>query len=173
MFRLVERNVTLSNFNPRVENSGDDKKPAADLKIELSIPNRELVLFHPDLCGSLYCFDPQRGGDLVDAANKDSDPSYAPHIRFPKLGALAWDHEIIGARVSIDYGVSGDITLGDCKVNKFVLEPQDGGSVHACFRVQAHPDGEAAGRLYDLQGCEITITIEPPVAEQKELDEGK
>lgn len=60
--------------------------------------------------------------------------------------------------------------LGDCKVNKFQLEPQDGGTVTASFRVQGHPDGKQAGKLYDLQGCEITLTIEPPTAEEAESD---
>lgn len=173
MFALTDRTVTLGNFNPRVENNGpDDKKPAADLKIEMALPNTELARFHPDLQASLYCFDPQRGGDLVDAAKKDEDATYAPHLRFPKLGALAWDLELIGAKVTIAYGASGrgDIVLGDCKVNKFSLEPQDGGTVKASFRVQGHPDGKQAGKLYDMQGCEITLTIEPPKAEDEQDD---
>lgn len=104
MFELAERTVQLSNFNPRVENNGEDKKPAADLKIEFALPNGELGCFHPSLKEALYHFDPQRGGDLVDAAHKDEDPTFAPHLRFPKLGPLSWDLEIIGAKVTIAYG---------------------------------------------------------------------
>lgn len=167
MFALTERTVTLANFNPRVENNGpNDKKPAADLKIAFNVPNVELAaLFHPDLKASLYTFDEQRGGDLVDAAHKDEDPSFAPHLRFPKLGPLKWELDIECAQVRIAYGVKSEIALPDCKVNTFTLEPQDGGTVAATFRIQGHPDGKAAGRLYDLQGCEITLTVEPPTVE--------
>lgn len=168
MFELKERTVVLGNFNPRVENCGpDEKKPAADLRIDLSLPNAELGVFHPGLKEALYHFDAQRGGDLVDAAHKDEDPGYAPHLRFPKLGPLAWSLEIIGAKVTIAYGASGrgDIVLPDCKVNAFKFEPQDGGTVQTTFRIQGHPDGKQAGKLYDLQGCEITLTIEPPAVE--------
>lgn len=68
MFNLTARTVVLSNFNPRVENNGpNDKKPAADLKIILNVPNVELGMFDPALKQALYHFDDQRGDDLDDA----------------------------------------------------------------------------------------------------------
>lgn len=166
MFELKGRTVTLAHFNARVENSGpDEKKPATDLKVKIPLANVELSLFHESLKHSLYHYDPQMSGDLVDAANKDEDPEYAPNLRFPKLAPLNWDLEIIGAKVCIDYGVRSDIELPDCKVNNFVLEPQNGGTVMVTFRIQGHPDGKTAGKLYDLQGREITLTVEPPAAD--------
>lgn len=178
MFQLNERTVLLSNFNPRVENNGPkDKKPAADLKITLNMPSDDLALFHPDLKASLYHLDKSRAGDLVDDANA-GDPNYAPHLRFPKLGSLAWDLSFGIAQVTIAYGVKKPIELPDCKVNNFSFTPQEGGTVIASFRIQGHPDGAAAGKLYDLQTCEITLSVEATDAadlldDEKEEEPGK
>jgi len=52
---------------------------------------------------------------------------------------------------------------------------RDGGSVVMKWRVSAHPNEEQAGRLYVLNGREITLSLLPPLEEkgQQELIGGK
>lgn len=167
-FSLDKREVKLTNFNPRPERHGEDPVPAADLKIEFAMPNDELCQFHPALKGLLYHYDKAGDADLVDQA-REGDKDYAPHLRIPKLEPLKYGEEIVGAKVTIDYGLKSLIELHGANINDFVLDPQQGGSVFVKFRIQAHPDMEQAGRIYSLMGCEITLTIEPP--EPAELQE--
>lgn len=171
MFELTQATAKLTSFNPRRELHGDDPQPAADLKIEFAMANDDLALFHPTLKSLLYHFDPQIGGDLVDAAKKDEDASYAPHLRFPKLGPLKWDNELFGATVTIHYGLKHGIVLQGCNVNSFVLEPQNGGTVTTSLRVQGHPGEKESGKLCTLIGGEITISVEPPKADEQSDDD--
>lgn len=168
VFSLEDQTCTLTNFNPRPELHGEDPKPAADLSIEVSLPNDDLALFHPTLKSLIYHYDKSGDPDLVDQA-REGEKDYAPHLRFPKLGALHYKEEIVGAKVTIDYGLKSDIELNGCNINKFVLDPQVGGTVIVTFRIQMHPDEKQAGKLYTLMGNEITLTIEPPEADA-ELD---
>lgn len=171
VFELDAKTCKLANFNPRAEQHGEDPKPAADLTITVALTNDDLAMFHPTLKSLLYHYDKSGDPDLVDQA-REGEKGYMPHLRFPKLGSLHYDQQIIGAKVSIDYGVKSPIELGGCNVNNFVLDPQNGGTVLVKFRIQMHPDEKAAGKLYTLMGNEINLTIEPPEA-QEELDAKK
>lgn len=162
MFTLQGQTVKLMSFNPRRELHGETPEPAADLKIEATLVNDELAMFHPTLKSLLYHYDSQLAGDLVDVAKKDEDASYAPHLRFPKLGPLKYEADVVGATVSIAYGLKSAIIMQGCEINGFVLEPQNGGSVVVSFRVQGHPDEKSAGKLCTLIGCEIDLTIDAP-----------
>lgn len=172
-FELSRTTVRLAAFNTRRELHGEDPQPAADLKIDMKLGSDQLALFHPALRSMLYHYDSQVGGDLVDAAHKDSDPNYAPHVRFPKMGPLKWDDEIVGATVTVHYGVKSEIVLSGSNVAKFHMEPQNGGTVALSFLIQAHPDEKQAGKLYTMNGSDIELTIEPPESEQTDLDDEK
>jgi hypothetical protein len=99
--------------------------------------------------------------DLAEQA----DPEAATQPRFPKMGAIKWDFEGTGYKVTVDYGLGGesDIVLHDCKVDKFVFDPQNGGTVITGFRIICHPDSDQVGLLCDRIQQDIEITIEPPV----------
>lgn len=143
--------VKLLNFNPRAELHGEDKKLAADLKIEAGVTADVLAEFHPSLRAFLF--------------NKDSlDLAEGEAMRFSRLGLpLTWDDEMTGAKFSIHYGVgsSKPLVLGDVTVNQFRIEPRNGGSVLLTLRVQCHPTPKQAGDLADLIGSTINISLEP------------
>jgi hypothetical protein len=169
-FTLEKQTCRLVNFNTRPERHGEDPVPAADLKIEYSMPNDELCQFHPALKALLYHFDKKGEQDLIDQA-REGDKDYAPHLRVPEIESpIKLKTELVGAMVSIDYGLKSVIDLHGCNVNDFKIDPQPGGTVLVSFRIQAHPDGSQAGKIYDLMGCEISLTIEPP-APSGELQE--
>lgn len=70
----------------------------------------------------------------------------------------------MGAELTVHYGTGGksDITLEDCTVDGFALEPMDGGTVVITFRVKCNPDEKAVGKLSTLMGGEIEFSLVPP-----------
>lgn len=163
-FSLTRQKARLTSFNPRAEHHGEETVPAADLKLEVSIGNEELAMFHHSLKNLLYFYDPQIAGDLVDVAKKDEDKTYAPHLRMPRLVTpIKWDDEIVGGEFTIHYGASqrSDIVLETVNVNNFVIEPQQGGTVVVGFRVQAKPNESQSGKLCTMVQTDLEISLEP------------
>lgn len=154
MFALVEHEATLKNLNLRAEKHGDATVTGADLKCVGIFPNAVLSIFDPDLRSFLFT---QGEGDLV------SDGSFTK-LRVPKLSPLKFEDELVGAKVTVDYGVKSAIVLEDCKVNAFVIEPMDTLPPSIGFRVQCRPDEKQIGKLSTLIGGDITVTVEPPEA---------
>ena len=158
-FDLKNQPAKLANFNARSELHGPDRVPAADLKIETKIPQFALSAFHEDLTSAFFRFDtshvPMQGVERIPTA-----------IRFPEIPAIAWDGEIVGATFTVHRGIdpSSDIVLGDCTVDKFVLEPVEGGSVTVTFRVKRAPEAAEAGLLYTLTQQSVSISVASPQA---------
>jgi hypothetical protein len=115
----------------------------------------------------LYVKDEDRP-DLVSQA----DPEHATMLRFPQLARpFKWDTEIIGASVVLHYGATerSHVYLPGCVVNKFSLEPMEGGSVIVTCMVQCHPDEKQMGRIGMMVGTEIPVSIEPPASDEETL----
>lgn len=159
MFDLDQATVKLSSVNPRAEKHGEDTKPACDLKIEAVLPSSALIHFHPELRQHLYKKD--ESPDLVDQV---TDGDGMTTLRYPKMGAIKWDLEGSGYTASIDYGMGGDsnIDLDDVKVDHFVFEPLNGGSVSVTFRIIAHPESDDMGKLCEFIQRDIELTLTPP-----------
>lgn len=158
MFELIKTQVGLTNVNPRAELHGDEHQIAVDLSIRANLSGEILKQFSAELRDFLY-----KKPDDPDLAEQ-GDPDSPTQPRFPKMGAIKWDFEGTGYKVTVDYGIGGDsdIVLHDCKVDKFVFDPQNGGTVVTSFRIIAHPDTDLVGLLCDRIQQDIEITIEPP-----------
>jgi len=160
MFDL-NQTVKLANVNLRAEKHGDDTRAAVDLKIEATCPSTALIHFHSELRQHLFKKDDNP--DLVDQVTEGDGLTI---LRYPKMGALKWDWEGAGYKGVIDYGlgdVKSNINLGDdLKLDHFVIEAINGGSVAICFRIIAHPDKDNIGKLSELIQREIDITLTPP-----------
>ena len=163
MFSLSEKSSKLAHINVRRELHGEDPKTAVDLKIEFTAPNDILSEFHPSLKSAFYKAAEGNQPQLI------TDENHLPTARFPLLAPLHWDWEAAGYAVTIHYGVSGkdDIFLPASALDKFRLHCQDGGSVAVSFRVVCHPEPEQIGRLSSLIQQEISLTLEPPSADQQ------
>lgn len=151
--------ATFENLNCRTEKSGEDKVPAADLKISCPLPAAILDLFRPGLKEAL--FEPGPKDLFGEAGLKVRDP----HITYP----ISRDEEMTGAEVAIDFGIGDPMRFTDAKINQFRITPNDGGSVIVGFRVQCRPSEEQAGKLYVLQEKGITISVKP--AEEPKMAE--
>jgi hypothetical protein len=151
MLRLEFTNQTgtFEHFNPRTEKDGQDKVPAADLKISCPMPPDVLAHFRPDLKHTLFVVDKDLAGEVLRVRD--------PHIQYP----IARDEEMTGATVSIDFGIGDPMVFDDAKVNSFRITPSDGGTVYLQFRVQCRPTQDEGGKLYWLQEKGITFSLEP------------
>lgn len=147
---LSKANATLEDLNLRTEKHGQDKVPAADLKISAPSDADVLANFSPTLKSFLFHTDGTL--DLAGGfALRD------PHMQLP----IGRDEEMTGATVKIGYGVGDPMVFDDAKVNGFKLTPMEGGTVVVVFRVQCRPTPEQVAKLYTLQETGIEFTLEP------------
>lgn len=164
MFSLERQKATFASWNARTELHGDERVPAADIKIDFAASNDILSEFDPALKSAFYR-EPHPGEeDLVDRAG---DTPQLARLRFPSMkNPIKWDTKLVGATVTIHYGTGGpsDIVLAECTVDNLVFDLQDGGTVITSLRIQCKPNEGQAGKLYELNGNEIDVTIEPPEA---------
>lgn len=159
MFDIEKKPCTLQHINIRDEKHGDGEGNvlAVDIKFAGDFDGDILAEFGAELRHALY--KKADGGDLVDTA---SDNPTA--LRFPKMQQpLKFAHEIIGATVTVAYGL-GDIVLETCDINNFRVECKDGGTVRVTYRVQAKPTGEQLAKLSQVLGSAVEVSIDPPEA---------
>lgn len=162
-FSLERQSATLTSYSPRRELHGEDPQPAATLHFSCALPSHALAMFEPTLAHHLFK-RPDDGADLADAGNEHGA------VRFPQItSALAWDKEIIGAELTLHYGIDerSDIVLPGVKVDKFAIKPEHGGMALVTFRCGCHPDERQSGKLAMLiaESCEITLTPPAPIAD--------
>jgi hypothetical protein len=164
MFDLQEQTVTFANFNARTELNGDTRKPASDISCRAQLPNTILNSFYPGLLEMLY--ERPKAPDLVEQGSAEGFTA----LRMPLLGLpLDWDMVLDNRTMTIHYGLGDDksnIVLPECKVHKFKITPQNGGTVLVAWQISAHPDAKQAGWLYDHQQTDIVISL----AEVKQAD---
>jgi hypothetical protein len=167
MFTLTDATVKFANLNTRTELNGETRRPAADINCSAQLPNTVLNDFAPGLLQFLY--EPPKNPDLAEQA----EPDAVTALRFPQLGLpLDWELALENRKVTIDYGLGGDsnIVLPECKVHKFKITPQNGGTVLVNWQISAHPDDEQAGWLYEHQQQDIVLSIEAPLQDDSQQE---
>ena len=165
MIRLNDQPAVLK-FTPRVEIHGDEAAPGCTLKLTIKGSNTLLDLLDDNLRTTLYMPKPVDDQDLVEQV---SDDGYLPNLRFPMLGKLSWGYETAGYRVVIGGGLNdeSDLAFIKCDIKKFSIACEQGGSVSIDFNVNCSPTADEAGRLYELNGQNIDLTLEPPSPEEQ------
>lgn len=160
MFSLTAANAKLENVNPRAELHGEDHALAADLKISVTLSNDILSEFDSALKAALFWKGESGQGELIE------EPGHLPCLRFPEMGPIRWSKELTGYTMTVHVGVfaASNIILGDCSIDKFVFEPQEGGSVVVSFRIQAHPDSMTLGSLCERIQQDVEMSLTPPEA---------
>jgi hypothetical protein len=165
MFSIQQQAAKL-HFTSRTDKQGNARVPAATLRLSFKAPNDILSEFSPDLKASLYRRPHPGEGDMADEADaRMDDPTYLPRLKFPNMrNDIRVDTKVVGAEVTVHYGTGGpsDIVLDDCKIDDFVFDPQDGGTVDISFNVACHPSEQQFGKLCMMQDQEIVVTITPP-----------
>jgi hypothetical protein len=175
MFSLETEHATLNSVNLRAELHGDDHVPAVDLGLTMDLPNTVLSDFGPQLRASLYA---KSAGAKKDAPPQGELDVVAPVSDLPHLknacidGAIKIRFEGAGYTVRIDYGLGGDhdLVLTGAKVNQVRVTPKEGGTITLTLRIQVtSPEQSAIGLLGNMIGNEVTISLEPPKADQERI----
>lgn len=156
-FNLVNERVHLAHLNLRAEKHGDESEPALDIKFELTTANSILKKLAPGLLDALYEFDKQA----------DVEDDFKRKLRFPLMGALPWDLELLRTKLRVIDVDGYDITLHDGKTNKFRIKALDGGTVELTFRCQfSAPDEDSAASLMRVLQQHVRIDLESVAPEE-------
>lgn len=179
MFQLLNMTpATIANVNTRMEKHGKDAMvPAVDVRLNFDMPNSVLQVLAPGLLHLLYTDD-----ESLAAASEEDDQEEldfeAADVPMPYLKEtdlvlpLGLKTELHGYCVTVDYGLGGkrNLVLNTSEVNKFTIEPKNGGTVKISCRVQCadHMDERILGKLDVLQQKEIKVTITAPEVKQEQ-----
>ena len=171
MKSLPETAVDLLHFAPRIEKHGDEEVLAGTLKIAWRTDSFVLAEFGARLRDALYWHDP--AGSSLSKSELEQVFAAPVNLRCPEIAkTIALKHELVGALVTIPYGVRSEIRLDGAKVDRFTVEPHEGGSVTVgCRILTGEIDEETSGRLCALMGQEIRLAFEGAQAEL-ELEAG-
>lgn len=164
MFKIVETTATIASINPRAENHGEEHALTCDIKLQFVFGNKHLALLDEKLLPLLYQQeeheDPGEGQDTLDL-----EENALPHLRFPLLGALSWNYSGAGYTFHlIDERLNGDhiIEVEDCKVNKFKIDCEEGGTINLSMMVQGNPTEETVGELCGYIKEKVRVSLIPP-----------
>lgn len=165
MLELCKQKAKLTSVNPRAELHGEDTKLAVDLHFETACSNDILTCFDGKLKAALY----KKGDSAQQELIKDA--SHLPVLKFPNLGLLKWDYTGLGydAVIHTDALLANtDIKLSACTIDKIKFTCQDGGTVIVGLRIITHPGASDTGRLCEMVGQLVEITLDPPEEEQQQ-----
>lgn len=162
MLRLAAAIAVLANLNLRVEKVGKDKsRPAADLKFNVDMHNAILDEIHPGLLLSLYRHPDEKHHQADLTA---PDPATLTTPRYPRAKPWASLEDWPGYFASIkvgEYDPQG-VDLQKCILKSITAEAKNGGTVALSFTLSGYPTGEDVGKLYDMMGRQVDLTVDPP-----------
>lgn len=168
MFELkTPTTAKLSSLTPRVEKHGEENVPAVSLALTITGPNTLLDLLAPGLRDTLY-------KAVEDQEELPGLEQATPLLRTRALERIKLKvHDMEGYRLVVEHGIGDDtaIDLHDCKVDKWALEPFEGGSVELSFRVgTSDVDETYLGRLGMKLGQDVQIQLHAPEAKPDAID---
>jgi hypothetical protein len=161
-FSLKETECRIMNVNSRAETHGDQRKPAADVKLKCMLPNAELKQFDKALVDLFY----------EKATKGQADMHSATQLRYPQLKTpIGWEDEVIGGELTVHRGISSksNIEIKGCIINGFTIEPIEGGSIGVIFTAKFHPESEdQIGKLCMLNGQDVIVSVVSPTQREQE-----
>ena len=150
--------ATLATLTPRIQKHGDEDVPAVSLGLELTVANTALDCIDPCIRDALF--------KRVDGQPElpGMEPS-TPALRcnsFERV-TLTTKHEGWTLEVDDKLDESKPQVFGGCKVDKFNVEPLNGGSCRLRFRVGTTDiDATSSGMLAMHVGQSIWIKLRAP-----------
>lgn len=162
---LTPTDAKLRSVTPRTEKHGDDDVFAISLGLSITGPNTMLDALSPTLRHALYMAVP--GQDQLPGVEPATPLLRCKVLQEVKLGPSAFE----GWTLAVDHGIdeSAPITLGGCKVDKFVVLPSEGGTVELRFRIGSSDiDATEAGLLCSHLGQVVSFTLKAPEARKPE-----
>lgn len=167
MFQLPDTTeASLTSVTNRVERHGDGEVPAVSLGLSIEAANTLLDRIDPHIREALY--------KPVD--RQDSLPGVEPST--PVLRCNSFDKHTLttsheGWTLEVDEGIdeSTPLVFGGCKIDKFVVEAKQGGSIVLRFRVSTSDvDADRLGKLAMHIGQAIWIRLSGPDPNAEAID---
>ena len=160
MFQLTEFTMaTVQSVTNRVEKHGDEDVPAVTIKLSIEGPNTLLDAIDPQIRHALYKAKPEETPELPGV-----EPA-TPILRcnsFEKH-TLTTAHDGWTLAVDNDIDDTQPMKFGGAKVDKFVVEAKQGGTIVLSFRVgTSDVDADRLGWLGMHNSESIWITLTPP-----------
>lgn len=164
-FEINQTTATIISLNARTEKHGAEKLvPALDIGFRITVDNAMLDMLDIDLKPSHYKKAEAKQGELIEDLRALKFKSFD----YP----FKWKYEGVGYEIYMDYGMNGDLQLhftGNT-VDKLKVECKEGGSVIISGRIITHPTEEEVGKLYALNGNEVSLSLMAPSREDKDDD---
>lgn len=169
MFQLIEfTEAHVASVTNRQETHDDEKVPAVSIGLELICANTILDQIDQALRHSLY----------KAVEEQDQLPGIEPatpvlRCNSIKKVTLPTSHE--GWTLSVDDGIddTAPMVFGATKVDKFVVEPQQGGSISLRFRCGTSDiDADRLGKLAMHNGQSIWIKLTAPAKDTGPIIDG-
>lgn len=159
MFEITEfTEAHVASVTNRQETHGDDKVPAVSIGLELTVANTMLDIIDPKLREALYkAVDDQEQLPGVEPAT--------PVLRCNSIDrvVLPTSHEGWTLKIDDSFDESDPMTFGKVKVDKFSVEPKQGGSVVLRMRCGTSDiDADRLGKLGMHNGQSIWLTLNAP-----------
>lgn len=167
MFQILEfTEAHVASVTNRTEAHGDEKVPAVSIGLELTAANTILDQIDPKLREALYkAVDDQEQLPGVEPAT--------PVLRCNCIdrAVLPTSHE--GWTLQVDDGIDESVpmTFGSVKVDKFSVEPKQGGSIVLRLRCGTSDiSAETLGKLAMHNGQSIWVTLTAPKPKTDAID---
>lgn len=167
MFQILEfTEARLAAVTARIEKHGDDDVPAVSMGLELVAGNTLLDSIDPTIRDALY-------KAVEGQADLPGVPPVTPVLRCNSIDRVILPTKHDGWTLHLDDGIddTNPMAFGGCKVDKFSVEPQQGGSVILRFRIGTNDlDAERSGFLGMHVGQPVWITLTAPKAAPPAID---
>lgn len=167
MFQIIEfTEARVASVSNRIEKHGDEDVPAVSLAFEVEAANTLLDVIDPQLRHALY--KPVDGQDQLPGVELST-----PVLRCNSFDkhALTTAHE--GWTLAVDDNIDENdpMVFGGCKVDKFVVDAKQGGSIVLKFRVgTSDVDADKLGQLAMHNGQAVWIKVTPPEKKADAID---
>lgn len=148
----------LATLTPRSQKHGDDEVPAVSLGLELTVGNTLLDAIDPNIREALY----KRVDGQPDLPGVESS---TPVLRCNSIDRVTLPTKYEGWTLEVDDGIDETTpkAFGSCKVDKFSVEPKQGGSCLLRIRIGTSDlDAERSGMLGMHVGQSIWIKLRAP-----------
>lgn len=158
-FELTAIEATLRSVTPRTEKQGDDDVFAVSLGFKITTANTILDRLNSTLRTALYM-------PVPDQEQLPGVEPSTPLLRTRAIETLTLGASFEGWTLTIPHGIdeNSPIKLGSARVDKFKVEPKEGGSVNLFFRVGSSDiDATEAGLLCAKLGQSVEIALTAPV----------
>ncbi|GAA4322001.1 hypothetical protein GCM10023144_01630 [Pigmentiphaga soli] len=165
-FNLDHQPAQLVGIKLREELKDERGLPDVYLSFLCRMSAAALAMISPELRTFLY-----KSGAQQDIDGSDDGDS----LRFPELGKQHVSKKVTGAHFTLHYGVgesngvSTEPVSEDTQIDKFTLDPQEGGTVLVGFRVWGKFTGPQIGSLALTLGHETAISTHCPEPAQGQL----